>query len=258
MRAIGVALLFVVACRTTGSSDSAALRAEIDSLLATQRVEDALALADERIAHDPTRADAWRERTRCLVLQSEFDAALISVECAISLEPRDAWSHYERGYLLRQMGRDDDAISSFTRAIEIDARHFKAYEHRGGAHLDWGRNEAALADFTRAIEYWDPSDPGVAEAYSFRACAYTNLGRDVAAERDIERAEAIRTAPRRLGTSIVRLCQHELPAVPLGSQGGATAQAATATETTRPVLANRSVGMRRKTGRPESEHVHRR
>jgi tetratricopeptide (TPR) repeat protein len=196
MRTVSCFVLLLAACHGAGRDDSTALRAEIDSLLAEERVEEALARADAHVARDPTRAEVWRQRARCLVLLFEFDSALVAVERAIDLEPRDPWSHYERGYLLRQMGRDEDAISSFSRAIDLDPRHFKAYEHRGGAHLDWGRNEEALADFTRAIACWDADDRSVCEEYSFRARALTHLGRSHEAERDMETAAAIRDGPR--------------------------------------------------------------
>lgn len=143
------------------------------------------------LAASPERADAWRERARCLVKLRNFDAALAALDRALELEEPDAWSHYERGYLLNEMGRFEEALATWARALALDPRHAKTLQHRGAALLEHARFEAAVEDLSQAIALWPQADPELEILLLWRAQAWHRLERPEAARADLERADAL-------------------------------------------------------------------
>jgi tetratricopeptide (TPR) repeat protein len=92
-----------------------------------------------------------------------------------------------RGDIYLETGAYDKAIADYTEAIGLHAEDAEAYEKRGLAHEAKGERNLALADFTEAIRL----DPQSAQAYQARAQVYRELGKELDAARDEQKAQEL-------------------------------------------------------------------
>ena len=101
--------------------------------------------------------------------------------------PSSAEDYNRTGVKHFEEGNAEEAIAAYSEAIRLDPDFAAASYNRGQAYFTIGDSGKAIPDFTRAIEV-NPADRQVALAYAGRAMAYTVLGNDDAAGRDISRA----------------------------------------------------------------------
>jgi tetratricopeptide (TPR) repeat protein len=121
-----------------------------------------------------------------------FDAALSSVEMALSLEPANAMSWYFRGKILAALGRDKDALASFERAAELENR-FEHEIEKGKLLLFSGRFHEALASLERCIEM----QPDSVEALLCRAVAHRKMGHQSESRLDLQDLLSVAASDRR-------------------------------------------------------------
>jgi tetratricopeptide (TPR) repeat protein len=84
----------------------------------------------------------------------------------------------------------DKAIIELDKAVKFSPRSSKLFLMRGDCKWLSRDMEGAVADYTRAIEL-GPSAPGIERAYNNRGVARQNLGNDINAFSDFERAISI-------------------------------------------------------------------
>jgi tetratricopeptide (TPR) repeat protein len=137
---------------------------------------------DRAIAQRPSQADAWLERSGCLLRQRKLSEALRDAHEAVEWGA-GAQGFNQRGYVLKRMGRLEAALADYNRALALDPTLVEALANRGSTWGQMRRPEQALADFSRAIAL----QPDLAEVYRNRAFAYYETGQIALARADIER-----------------------------------------------------------------------
>jgi len=115
---------------------------------------DALQDYDVLIArHDtPTAADLIG-RGAALVALGRNEEALVSLQQAITLSPRDAEARIQHGVALLRLARHDEAVSSFDRALAIRPDLPEVLNNRGVALAALGRAKDALDSFLRSLVF---------------------------------------------------------------------------------------------------------
>jgi len=116
----------------------------------------------------------------------DFAGAATEYESALARFPEWAEARFSLATTYARMGRMPDAIKEYEKVIEARPNHYGAHLLLGRALALTGNPEAAVPNLNRACEL----QPDSAEPHAFLADAYTQLGREVDAER--ERAEAAR------------------------------------------------------------------
>jgi len=116
--------------------------------------------------------------------------ALVEVEKARSMAPRDASVSYWRAQILHLVGRRREADAELERYLSLAPDRASAYYAAGEARFSRGECEAAIRDFTTSIEARD-----TALAHAMRSCAYAQVGDDKTALRDADAAVRLEGCP---------------------------------------------------------------
>ncbi|MEK6249037.1 MAG: tetratricopeptide repeat protein [Planctomycetales bacterium] len=117
--------------------------------------EDLLSRAVESCPSDP---DARRQYGEVLLQRGAANEALVQLEDAIRLTPRDTALVVRTGGVYLSAGRYVEARQRANEAIGLDVESADAWGLRGRIELAEGNRRQALADFHRAIGY-RPDDP---------------------------------------------------------------------------------------------------
>ena len=86
-----------------------------------------------------------------LLLQSNFDRAIVELNEALRADPTYKWSYNSRGNAWKGKGELDHAIADYNEALKLDPKFGLAYNNRGAAHEAKGDLERAIADLEQAI-----------------------------------------------------------------------------------------------------------
>lgn len=78
-------------------------------------------------------------------------AALASLDRALTLAPRFVPAHYNRGNALFVLDRYEEALASFEHALALDLRHVNAAYNRGNALRELRRHDEAIASYRHAL-----------------------------------------------------------------------------------------------------------
>jgi tetratricopeptide (TPR) repeat protein len=110
---------------------------------------------------------------------------------AAQKRPTDARGWLERGLRSAQLGFPDHAAADFEEASWLDPENADIQFNLGTAYLSMGMFEQAIVNLTNAIDL----RPGMSDAIGNRAVAFTALGDDEAAARDVQRAIQLGAPP---------------------------------------------------------------
>ena len=122
-----------------------------DLLYSAKRYDEALAVADEMVAHDARDAPAHWRRAWALLELGRFAEGMTAADRVVCLDPDSIHGHAVRGALLVELGQLEASIAAFEAARCCGATDASVYFERGRAHLLLGDPGEALADFDRAI-----------------------------------------------------------------------------------------------------------
>jgi len=111
-------------------------------------------------------------------------AAIISVLQITTSIPRTSTDYYSRGWALADKGDYDAAIASLNKAISLDPKHVKSYAERGWVHKKLRDYESSIADYNKAIYL----NPKYSRAYIGRGQVHYRKGNFIEALRDWEKA----------------------------------------------------------------------
>ena len=108
------------------------------ALVATGRLEEAIAAFRRAAAEAPTDADAHLNLATALHDHRDFQEAVVHAQRALALQPANAATHHLLGRLLALLGRFDEARTHFDRALQIDPANT-------GAREDLAKLQAVMA-----------------------------------------------------------------------------------------------------------------
>jgi len=114
----------------------------------------------------------------------DFDAALVSANCGLSLDADSYELLMLRAMVYCSTNRIELAIADMTTAIEIRPDSAYAYNARGWANYRLGNLELSLSNLNTAIEL----DEELAYAYNNRGLVYQAMGEHALAQSDFETA----------------------------------------------------------------------
>ena len=116
-------------------------------------------------------APAFHDKSKVLQRLNRFDKALVAIDTAIAIEPKNANYYFQQAVILSDLKRLEEAIVASNRAIEIRPRA-AFYNNRGAFYAERGEIELALADYNQAIKI----NPNYVEAYINRGITYKEQG----------------------------------------------------------------------------------
>ncbi len=152
-------------------------------------VEEALALLDAALALRPPlsprmRVGLWVNRGLMYMKAERLDEALVDLDRAVAIEPRNLAALANRSNLHQRCGRLELALADLDRALAIAPEDPRLLCNRGRVRVAQGDYEAALLDYDRAIR----NDPRQHEIWVNRAEARRRLGDEVGAMADFHAA----------------------------------------------------------------------
>ncbi len=107
-----------------------------------------------------------------LLLQDNFDRAIVEFNEALRIDPTFVKSLNSRGNAWRGKGDLDNAIADYNEAIRLDPNFAFPYNGRASAFLNRGELDRAVDDYSQVIRL----DPTLAAPYSNRALAWRGKG----------------------------------------------------------------------------------
>jgi tetratricopeptide (TPR) repeat protein len=125
-----------------------------------------------------------------LLLQSDFDRAIVEFNDALRADPTYKRSYNSRGNAWKGKGELDRAIADYNEAIRLDPNFSFPYNGRAAAFHNKGELDRAIADYDEVIRL----DPALAAPYSNRALAWRDKGELDRALADAN--EALRRDPK--------------------------------------------------------------
>lgn len=111
-------------------------------------VERAKRLADEAIADDPLRQDAWILKGRALVCRLDPVGAKECYQQALDIDDRNPEAWKRKGFAHRVDGEVDDAITCWKMSLEVNPEDHRTLSDIANAMDDKGQ-------FANAIEYYE-------------------------------------------------------------------------------------------------------
>jgi tetratricopeptide (TPR) repeat protein len=158
------------------------------TLQAQGRHEEALNVFDKAVQLRPDDAGLWKHLGGALMeLQRPVDA-LLSLQHASKLDPRDCDAAYKYLFLLHTLGRFEQALAQFDRCNELQPDHVPALQLRALSLRGLGRFQEALAVNQRAIAL----APDNADTCNNLGDALQSLGRQQEALQWFDRAIVLR------------------------------------------------------------------
>jgi tetratricopeptide (TPR) repeat protein len=136
------------------------------------------------------KASAHHHRGVGLLLQGDFDRAIVEFNEALRADPKYARSYNSRGNAWKAKGELDLAIADYNEAIRIDPGFAFPYNGRAGAWYNKGELDRAIADYNEVIRL----DPSLAAPYNNRSLAWRDKGELDRALADSD--EALRRDPK--------------------------------------------------------------
>jgi tetratricopeptide (TPR) repeat protein len=156
-------------------------------LQAQGRQQEALNVFDKAVQLRPGDAGLWKQLGGALVELQRPAEALLSLQHASKLDPRDSDAAYKILFLLHASGQFEQALAQFDRCNELRRDHVAALQLRALSLRALGRLEEALTVHQRAIEL----DPDNVETCNNLGDALQSLGRPQEALHWFDRAIAL-------------------------------------------------------------------
>lgn len=128
---------------------------------------------DEAVKLTPRDPHALRFRGMSLLAQNKIEDAIVDFNAAIEINPQDAETYEARGLALSLAQKYDEAMESLNKAIELEPDAAIAYTHRGRIRALRGDIPAALIDVERALKL----QPGSVVARQLHASLLGSTGK---------------------------------------------------------------------------------
>ncbi len=195
------------------------------------RYEEAVPILEEVLEQEPHTLMAYVQLGRAYVTLKEYQKAIAPLQHVVETTPDNAFAHYELGCALVKTGRWNEATPQFEAAVSQMNSSAMMHFYLALVYQQTSRNDEAFAEFMNALR-WDPKNfpanlllgrmyikqrkaadalpylqkaatlrPDAIDPHRLLADAYTQLGQEVNASREISQAERIASlGGSRLGT----------------------------------------------------------
>jgi tetratricopeptide (TPR) repeat protein len=185
--------LFIATPTPTRSPDSYIKDAQ--DLLATGKINQAIAVYQEAVKADPTNPGLYVTLARWQVLHSDYDGAMENVENALLLNPNMALAKAVRGWILGKQKEFQLANVELEDAITLDRNSPLAWAYLTEMYLDMiAANKGDLNTLEKAIEASKRArdlDPNMLEVRRVRGLVLQNTTEHDAAITEFEAAIAL-------------------------------------------------------------------
>ena len=148
----------------------------------------AATLAQAMTVRFPQHEFGWKALGAAYKQMGRAADALVPMQRAAALSPRDVKAHFNLGVTLQDLGRLGDAEASYRRALEINPDYVEARVNLGNTLKDFGRPDEAETSYRQAIQ----ARPDWAEAHHNLGIALQDRGRSAEAEISFRRALEIK------------------------------------------------------------------
>jgi len=198
-----------------------------------ERYEEAVPVLEQVVKQEPNTPSAYLQLGRSYMALKDYQKAVTPLRNLVEKKPEDAFAHYEFGCALVKTGhwdeaaphfeaavsqmsgssmmhfylalvyertsRSTEALAEFQSALHLDPKHFPANLLLGRMLVMQQKATDALPYLLKAIEL----RPDAIDPHRFLADAYTQLGQEANASRELVEAERIRSqGGSRLGTPL--------------------------------------------------------
>lgn len=131
-------------------------------------------------------AEAWYWKGKAHAANREIEAAIISLDMSLKLDPTRDNVWIEKGSLLGNLGRYEEAIAAFMKVIEMDPKDDPKHKNlRAMAYSNIGFVHELKKDIARAEEFYKKA----IKAYPFHLESYAKLYILLKAQDRLEEAE---------------------------------------------------------------------
>ncbi len=159
----------------------------------------AIAPLQHVVATTPDNSLARYELGCALVKTGQWNEAVPQFEAAVSQMNSSAMMHFYLALVYQQTSRNDEALAEFTDALRRDPKNFPANLLLGRMYIKQQKAAAALPLLQKAATL----RPDAIDPHRLLADAYTQLGREANASRELSEAERIQAqGGSRLGTQV--------------------------------------------------------
>jgi arylsulfatase A-like enzyme/Tfp pilus assembly protein PilF len=169
------------------------------SYMALKDYQKALTPLGKLVEKKPDDAFAQYEFGCALVKTGHWDEAAPHFEAAVSQMTGSSMMHFYLALVYERTSRSTEALAEFHSALHVDPNHFPANLLLGRMFVMQQKATDALPYLLKAIKL----RPDAIDPHRFLADAYTQLGQEANASRELEEAERIRSqGGSRLGTPL--------------------------------------------------------
>jgi protein O-GlcNAc transferase len=149
---------------------------------------EAATLAQAMTMRFPQHEFGWKALGMAYKQMGRTADALVPMQRAAALSPRDVKAHFNLGVTLQDLGRLGEAEASYRRALKISPDYVEARVNLGNALKDLGRPDEAEAIYRQALQ----ARPDSAEAHQNLGITLQDRGRPAEAESCFRRALEIK------------------------------------------------------------------
>ena len=102
------------------SPTAAVLLLQSSAAISAGDLDPAEQMLSQLVESYPTFAEAWNRRASLYYLLKRYDAAMIDIEKALALEPRNFGAWVGKGMVLHAQNKSDEAIAALKQALTIN------------------------------------------------------------------------------------------------------------------------------------------
>lgn len=142
---------------------------------------------DNALEHNSGEANLYINRALMRYKQNNFRGAMSDYSTAIQLEPNNMLARYNRALLRTQVGELNGALEDFNVVVQNDPDNYFATFNRAILSNLVGNPKLAVSDLDKIIQRYPTFVPAITE----RSNAYTLLGKESAARKDMYQASKL-------------------------------------------------------------------
>ncbi len=140
-------------------------------------IQDGRLDAAERILRQAQRIQSKNSEVSRLfgvisAIRSDYERALVYLEAALRMDPKNAIIHSNRGNVLQELNKLQLALEAYEKAISLDRKYAEAYNNKANTLFLLDKFDEAIEAYEKAIEL----NPDYSDAYNGRGNSFDKKG----------------------------------------------------------------------------------